>query len=377
MSREVNYLLASSLIERTVLQGIYPVLPVIVASTGANKKEIGLFMAIIYIAIFLGSVCSPRIIKTKFTVNTTAILIASFLAIFICIMGGMTKYEFLLSTTSVVWFIAGIQQNITTTLMSHITLPESAGLNFGKVANTVLIGTVIGGFLTSVMFDTVGQSMTFFIYGAAIVVSRLLVLCIKPINISVNSPIKSEGKFKASKPFLWLAVAVNIGLMLTHIARFCLSLLMKESGQSVASISANFGWGALLALPLPYVYGRLSQTKPNRILLLTLLFAISICMFLLFSFNNSACFLITSFLISIMAYCSKGVTQKIVYKLYPLSSQVNAQSMLATTNWIAAIIGFVWVSIASDFFTLQQVSATGFVLAVLAAAIVYYKLKID
>lgn len=377
MKKATNLLLLSSLIERTVFQGIYPVLPVIVASVGASKKDTGLFMAIIYGAIFLGSVSSPKIFKTKYSIIKTAIVIALMLGVAICLMGSMKQYSFLLLASCLVWFLGGVQQNTTSVMMTYITTPKNAGINFGKLGNTVLIGTVVGGFLTSLLFKVCGQPITFIIYGVAIVLSRFLVLLIKPINAIDNTKSIVQEKFKPSKQFLWLVIAVNIGLMLAHIARFCLSLLMKEHGHSIESISANFGWGALIALPLPYLYGRLSQLKSNRLLLFSLLISIAICMLLLFSFSNSFSFLIISFLISVTAYCSKGVTQKIVYKLYPITQQINAQSNLATTNWIAAIFGFTWVSFASDIFTLQQVSIIGFVLAIIGAFIIFFKLKVD
>lgn len=372
MKREVNLLLISSIIDRTVLQGIYPLLPVLVSNTGVTKKETGIFMTVIYVSIFFGSLITPKMLKLHFSIIRVTIFISVILSLALIAMGFQNTFNMLLLTTSGVWFIAGIQQNLASILMSYISPSTTIGVNFGKLANTTLIGTIAGSFITGSLIKWLGTPLTFSLFAAALLSSKFFIIFLK-----VNSPTKTskeEQNFQIKSPFLWLMLSINIGLMLTHIGRFCLSLTMKDNNIDIDKISRIFGWGALFALPMPYLFGYLSQKVNNKNLLISTLIAISICMLLLYKSDNWYEFVLISFLISVMAYCSTGVSQKLVYELYPLNHQSAAQSTLATSNWIAAISGFFWVAVASDFFTLHQVALIGLGLAIFATIFAFIKL---
>ena len=371
--KAINILLISSIIDRTILQGIYPLLPVLVSNTGATNKQTGIFMTVIYIAIFIGSVLTTKALKFNSSIINVVVLVSILLSISLFLMGIQNSFAVFLVVTSLVWFLAGINQNLTSIIMSYISPAQSVGINFGKLANTILIGTVIGSFLTGSLIKWIGQELTFLIFAIAFFLSKLLLVFIKVTK--PQESIKDKQKFKINSQFIWLMLVLNIGLMLTHIGRFCLSLIMKDKAFNIEEISHIFAWGALFALPLPYIYGVLSQKISNKKLLISNLFAILLCMFLLFIGNNWIEYLLISFLISVMIYCSKGISQKLVYELYPLNQQSAAQSALATSNWIAAIFGFLWVGFSSDIFSLPQISLIGFVLALIAIVLGYIKLK--
>jgi predicted MFS family arabinose efflux permease len=371
--RGVNILLVSSVIDRTILQGIYPLLPILVSNTGATKKETGIFMTVIYLAIFIGSVFTTKALKFNSSIIKVAIAISILLSVSLFLMGIQNNFTFFLIATSAVWLLAGINQNLSSIIMSYISPAESVGINFGKLANTILIGTVVGSFITGSLFKWIGQEYTFLIFAIAFVFSKLLLVFIKITK--PKETIKDKQKFKINSQFVWLMIVLNTGLMLTHIGRFCLSLIMKDNNINIEDISHIFAWGALCALPLPYIYGVLSQKLSNKLLLITNLIAILCCMMLLFVCNNWIEYLLISFLISIMAYCSKGVSQKIVYEYYPLNQQSSAQSALSTSNWIAAIFGFLWVGIATDIFTLHQIPLIGFAIVLISIIIGIAKLQ--
>ena len=368
----VNLLLFSSIIDRTILQGIYPLLPVLVSNTGATKKETGIFMTVIYVAIFIGSVVTTKALKLNSSIIKIAIIVSVLLSITLFLMGVRNNFMFFLIATSVVWFLAGINQNLTSIIMSYISPAQSIGVNFGKLANTVLIGTVVGSFITGSLFNWIGRESTFLIFGVAFLFSKIILVFVKVIK--PEEKIIEEQKFKIKPKFIWLMLVLNIGLMLTFAGKFCLSLIMKDHNINIAEISHVFAWGALLALPLPYIYGVLSQKVSNKMLLMTNLIAILISMFLLFICSNMIEYILIAFFVSIMAYCSKGVSQKLVYEMYPLNQQSAAQSTYATSNWIAAIFGFLSVGFASDILTLPQISLIGFVLAAIAIVIGIIKL---
>jgi hypothetical protein len=70
-----------------------------------------------------------------------------------------------------------------------------------------------------------------------------------------------------------------------------------------------------------------------------------------------------------MTYCSRGVSQKIIYDMYPLNQQAQAQSALTSANWVAAIAGFLILGLTSGTVSLETLSLIGSVVGGVAAIV--------
>lgn len=370
MKKSVFILLLVATVDRIVLQGIYPVLPVLVANLGASKRDTGIFMTVTYISIAAGSILTPRLLKRYPSVNRLSVFISVLSAIALYEMGVQATYWGMLVATSFFWFLSGLQINIYSIIMSYISSAEKVGRNYGLLANTTLVGAVAGGFLIGPLIHAWGNFHAFLAFAVATVASRLLMV-VSDYDV-VYAQHRYIGEFKFT-PRLWiLLVSFNTGIMLSFMGRFNLSLIMKEYNYSLASISNIFAWGSLIVFPLPYVFGVLSQRVPGKRLLIVTLLCVTAGMLILYRATSYPAFICISFLICIMTYCSRGVPQKMVYDMYPLRQQTQAQSILTSSNWIAAILGFVLVSITSDIFSLQQVSLFGFVAGLLSIGLLAF-----
>jgi len=364
MKKSVFILLVVATIDRIILQGIYPVLPVMVANLGVSKKDTGMFMTITYISIALGSMLTARLLKYYSSVNKLSLIISVLTAVALYAMGVQSGYVGLLVATSCYWCLSGIQINIYSVIMSYISTAENIGGNYGLLANTTLTGAVIGSFLIGPVIHTWGNFYAFLFLGILTIAARL-VMMLADYDI-VYAQHKYIGEFKLSKRLWILLISFNTGIMLSFMGRFNLSLIMKEHHYNLNDISYIFAWGSLIVFPLPYLFGLLSQKVSNKLLLIITLLCVTASMAVLYKGVSYPAFLTVSFLICIMTYCSRGVSQKIIYDMYPLKQQTQAQSILSSSNWIAGIFGFLLVSIASDVLSLQQVSLLGFIVGLLS-----------
>jgi MFS family permease len=371
MNRPVLILLLIATIDRIVLQGIYPILPVMIADLGATARDNGLFMAITYIAIASGSYLTPRILSYYKSVSKLSIYLSVCTALSLVAMGWGMSYTGFLVATSFYWFFCGVQINIYSVMMSYISPPEKAGSNFGLLANTTLVGAVIGSFLIGPVIHGMGALVSFVLFGVVTVLTRLLMMRsgFDVVYATHNAPL---DKFKISGKLWLLLIAFNAGIMLSFMGRFNLSLIMKGQQYDIDTISRVFAWGALIVLPLPWLFGVLSQRVSGKLLLAASLLAVTVAMAMLYRSDTYFSFLAISFLICVMTYCSRGVSQKILYDMYPISAQRHAQSVLSSANWVAAILGFVLVSITSGSHTLQQVSLFGFIAGMVAVVLLMF-----
>ncbi len=364
MKRQVPALLFVATIDRIIIQGIYPILPVMIASLGSSKKETGLFMTVTYIAVAAGSLLTPALLRRFPSVSKMSVVISLLSAVALIGMGVFQGFYGLLLATSAYWFLSGIQINVYSIIMSHISPPQSIGPNFGLLANTILVGSVVGSFAIGPLIHHWGGVYAFAFFGIITILSRTALLG-AGFDIAYSG-VKQVSGFHINKKLWVLLITLNVGIMLSFIGRFNLSLIMKDANSNIDDISYIFAWGSALAFPLPYLFGLLAKKVSNKALLFVTLVSVTASMYLLSASHTYTSFLLVSFLICIMTYCSRGVSQKIIYDMYPLNQQTQAQSALTSANWIAAIAGFLIIGITTGMLSLETLSLIGAVIGSIA-----------
>lgn len=361
MRGSVLKLLLVATIDRIILQGIYPVLPLLVAERGADARMNSVFMAVTYLAIALGSWMTPYIMTRFGSVSRMSLLIGMLMAFFLVVMGAGTGYWFFLVGTALYWFLCGVQINVYSIMMSYVSNADDSGRNFGLLANTTLAGAVLGGFMMGPVLHIVGAQWAFGLFGITTAVARLILMSGEFDKVYREFSVLPDN-FRIP-PRVWLLlVALNAGIMLSFTGRFNLSLIMKTAGYQVHEVSNLFALGALLVFPLPYVFGLLSQKIAGKWLLLVTFLSVSGAMYLLATTAGFSYYLGVSVLIGIMTYCSRGVSQKMIYDQFPIGEQKHAQSVLSSSGWVAAILGFLIVTLMASRFSLEQVCIAGVVI---------------
>lgn len=341
-----------------------------IADFGVPPSYNGLFMAFAYISIALGSYLTPKLLSFFSNINKLSFILAILTTVSLWGMGNSSGYiSFLLFTCSY-WFLSGIQINIYSIAMSYISKPNKIGANFGLLANTTLVGAVMGSFMMGPILRELGTQYSFVVFAVVTVVFRLAMLLFD--FDTVNSQHSHKVDFKINNKLWLLLITFNAGIMLSFIGRFNMSLIMKEQLYDIERISFVFAWGALIVFPLPYLFGRMSERISSILLLIVSLLSVVVALGILQLTETYTGFLTASFLICIMTYCSRGVTQKLMHDMYPLSEQKHAQSVLSSANWVAAILGFMTVSATSGIMSLQLLSILGCVIGLLAVIVLLF-----
>ena len=361
MRGPVLKLLLVATIDRIILQGIYPVLPLLIAEKGANARMNSVFMAVTYLAIAMGSWLTPTIMSRFRSVSRLSMVVGLLTAIFLMIMGVSSGYYLFLLGTSLYWFLCGVQINVYSIMMSYVSTEADSGRNFGLLANTTLLGAVLGGFMMGPVLRFAGAVQSFAAFAIVSVLIRF-VLMSGDFDKVYQRFATVPGNFRTSARIWLLLIALNAGIMLSFTGRFNLSLMMRSGGYRVGEVSNLFALGALIVFPLPYLFGLLSQKISGKWLLMLTLLSVTGALFLLATTKGFGYYLSVSVLIGIMTYCSRGVSQKIFYDQFPIEEQKQAQSVLSSAGWVAAILGFLIVTVMAAGWSLEQVSAAGIVI---------------
>jgi len=124
--------------------GLFPLLPVHAAELGATPAQVGVYLAVTYIAITLGNLLtgwlSGRISrKALFVIAGLVGVPALFL------LGQVTVLWQMIVLTSVVWFTGGIGLALVSVFVGLTASEANRGRWFGLIALTNPLGAVIGG----------------------------------------------------------------------------------------------------------------------------------------------------------------------------------------------------------------------------------------
>ncbi|MBE2289422.1 MAG: MFS transporter [Chitinophagaceae bacterium] len=370
MSGPVLRLLLVATIDRIILQGIYPILPLLIAEKGADARMNSVFMAVTYLAIAIGSWLTPAIMSRFRSVSRLSMVVGLLTAVFLLVMGVSSNYYLFLLGTSLYWFLCGVQINVFSIMMSYVSTEADSGKNFGLLANTTLLGAVLGGFMMGPVLQFAGAVQSFTAFAVVSVLVRF-VLMSGEFDKVYQRFATVPGNFRLSARVWLLLIALNAGIMLSFTGRFNLSLMMRSGGFQVSQVSNLFALGALIVFPLPYLFGLLSQKISGKWLLMLTLLSVTGALFLLATTKGFGYYLGVSVLIGIMTYCSRGVSQKIFYDQFPIEEQKHAQSVLSSSGWVAAILGFLIVTVMAAGFSLEQVSVVGIIIGLSAVVVLF------
>jgi len=353
--------------------GLFPLLPLYAAEFGASPSFIGIYLAITYIAISVGSILAgqlsdriPR--KTLFTaagvLGTPSLIL----------LGQAQSMWQVVVLTGLVWFAGGVGLSIANVLTSLHTTSTTRGKAFGLTSLASPLGALIGGIIVGQMVGWQGYPLMF--AALAVVWTMWPVLAIwkiedKPTCVS-GSP-KQQTVSSAHRPgavFLFLLATVLLASMTVSVVRLGLSMSMKASQFSASDVSLANAIGGLVTIPLTLLIGVLSDKMGRkRFLTLGYLVAAGSTMMLINAqqlwqfWVVSALVLVSRSIITSMspAYATDLLRRKALGRALPL---------VGTMNWVSGVIGFAGSGYILDVFGKTSLYGGSTLLAILAVVIV-------
>lgn len=348
--------------------GVFPLLPLYAAEFGAGSAAIGIYMAITYISISIGTMLtswlSERWSRRKTYVTAGVIGVPALI-----LLGQATTLWQVVILTSVIWFAGGIGLALANVYTGLYASKESRGRAFSLVSLASPVGAVIGGMLIGRIVEWQGYPLMFAMLAVVWTlwpVVAFLKLKDDPAAVSVKktsrAAVQTDG---TGNVFTMILLGVLFSALTISVARLGLSLTMKAQHFTPSQISSATAIGGLVTIPVSLGIGTLSdRLGRKRFLMLSYLVAAIGALTLGFSSQLWHFWLASSLLLA--ARSSNGsIASALATDLLAPETLGRSLPWVHTMNWIASVIGF-----AGAGYGIEALGAFGLLLAATTASIV-------
>ena len=334
--------------------GLFPVLPLYAAEFEASQSFIGIYLAITYIAISIGSILAAQL--SELLPRKTLFIAAGLLgAPALFLLGQAQSLWQVVILTALVWFAGGIGLSISNVLTSLHTGSAVRGKAFGMLALASPLGALIGGIVVGQTVKWGGYPLMFSVVTIIWSLWPALALtrvqdkpdCVPPAGIPAQ-PLNSSHR--PGRVFWFLLLTIFLASMTVSVGRMGISLAMKSQQFSASDVSTANAIGGLMTIPVTLLTGLFSdRLGRKRFLMLGYLVAVAGTALLMsarelwqFSVVCSLVLASRSVITSMSpAYATDLVRRRVLGKTLPL---------VGTMNWVSGVIGFIGAGYVLDTF---------------------------
>lgn len=348
--------------------GLFPLLPLYAAEFDASPAFIGIYLAVAYIAISIGSILAGQL--SERLPRKTLFTIAGMLGTPSLILLGQAQSLWqVVVLTALVWFAGGVGLSIANVLTSLHTTSATRGKAFGLTSLASPLGALIGGVTVGQMVGWQGYPLMF--VALALVWTIWPVLAIlkiedKPTCVSAN--LAQQASASAHRPgtvFMLLLLTVLLASMTISVVRLGLSLSMQAGQFSASDVSTANAIGGLVTIPLTLMIGVLSdKLGRKRFLMLGYLVAAGGTVMLIAA-QQLWQFWVVSSLILVARSVITSLSPAYATDLLSRKALGRALPLVGTMNWVSGVIGF-----AGSGYVLDALGATSLYGAAAIAAVI-------
>ena len=353
--------------------GLFPLLPLYAADFGASPSFIGIYLAITYIAISIGSILAGQL--SEHLPRKMLFIAAGLLgtpALFF--LGQARSLWHVVLLTALVWFAGGIGLSISNVLTGLHTTSSTRGKAFGLLALASPLGALIGGLVVGRLVAWSGYPLMFYIL--AIVWTMYPVLAWtkvqdKPTCLpSGKTPQTVSPAHRPRIPYLFLLVTVLLASMTVNVGRLGLSMAMKGQQFSASDVSMANSFSGLITIPITLLIGTISdRLGRKRFLLIGYIVAMGGTLMLIGAQNLWQFWAVSSLVLASRsviasmspAYATDLLSRRALGKALPL---------VGTMNWVSGVIGFAGSGYVLDTFGASNLYGAATIAAVIAILIV-------
>lgn len=348
--RNTKYLIAIFVwVNQTILitgMGLFPILPLYAGTFNANASTIGLFMALVYVAISIGTMASgwlgDRIGNRRTYIAAGLAGVAALLLL--TQARNLIQANFLVG---MVWFTGGIGLSLNTVFVGLLADKEHRGKAFGLISLTPAFGAIVGSLTVGKLVQYGGYGSAF-LFLAVVWVSWPLIAFLWVPEISSNSTKKASDKPAAqdiavsseTNMFPRLLVAALLSAIAISIGRMGLSMDMKAQGFTAMDVSSANIVAGIVTLPLAWSIGSLSD-RFGRKRMLVISYGMVIAGVLLLSHSASmAGYMISSAMLVAAYSIGSSLANAYATDILPADKLGQRMPWVNTTKWVAGVIGF-------------------------------------
>jgi MFS family permease len=342
MKKQIASLFICNLAILFVGFGVFPLLPVYASGFGATPSMIGVYLALTYIAISLGTLL-PGWLSGRISQKAVFVTAGSLGVPALILLGHAAELWQVVVLTSMVWFTGGIGIAQVSVFTSRLADKGQRGKWFSMIALTTPLGAVIGGAAVAWLVETQGYRVMFtalgLVYGLWPLVGLLVV---KGTPALGAGPSKSRNTLQArpGRSFTLLLLSVLMVAMTISISRLGLSLSMKAGMFSPGAIAGTNIVGGLVTIPLVLGFGLLSDRVGRKLLLAFGCLLAALSAVLLVSASQLWHFWVVSAAVLTARSLSGSLASALATDILAPDVLGKALPRLTSMNWVAGVLGF-------------------------------------
>lgn len=341
MNRQLIYLFLSSLSILCVGFGLFPLLPIYAAKFGATPTMIGVYLALTYVSITVGSMLagwlSGRVPRRLVLVlaGSTGVLALAFL-------GQAESLWQVIFLTGTVWFTGGIGLANIDVLTGLNTDSTNRGKWFSRIALTNPLGAIVGSLVVGQLVESKGYPEMFAVMAAEYAVWPVIALLLheRAVQADKKSQPTRPTSANPSRMFHFLLLSLLLSAMTVSVNRLGLSLTMKEMDYSASAISGANVIGGLATIPVVLWFGKLSDRLGRKLFLLSGYLLAAFSGLTLILAGQAWHFWLVAAATLVARSISASLASAMATDILPPAALGRSLPWVSTVSWIAGVIGF-------------------------------------
>ena len=257
--------------------------------------------------------------------------------------GRVTNLVGLTAATAGMWFLGGINLVLINIIAGLSAGKGERGRVFGVLALASPLGALVGGLASGPIVDQWDFRGLFSMIALTLVFLPAVALLVKDTagGQAKNEPVPDVNSRSSLGTAFTLLFTASLAMMIANfVGLMGRSLLMTEQRFSAAAISSTGAIGALVTLPLPYLFGALSDRFNRRILLASGYLVAAVSLALLGISSSLWQFWIASSLGSIQIAMQTSVGPALVADIVSRDRLGGGMAGFNATTWLGGVIGF-------------------------------------
>lgn len=320
---------------------LFPILPLYASKYGATPSQVGIYLAITYIAITLGSLTAGWLngrISGRIIMLTAGGLGAP--AVFL--LGQASTLWQVMALTAVIWFTGGVGLSSISMFAAASAEANERGKWFGLISLTNPLGAILGSMAVGYLVERYDYGVMHAWLAVEYALWPMMALLIKG-KLTVEKPAaNSSGSVAASsgKPIFLLMSAALLAAFTVSVARMGLSMEMKAQYLSAGEISNANVIGGLVTIPIILSMGMLSDRLGRRLFLIVGMMVSASSAALLGAANQLWQFWMISAAILAARSINPSLASALAVDILAPGALNKGLARLNAVTWIAGIIGF-------------------------------------
>lgn len=374
--KQITMLFLTSLMPWIVGNAVMALVPIYARQLGADDAATGLYLAISFAALAVGSLGSGWLSR-RFQRRKAFIVGAALLSVpMALLMSQAQTLVALTAATSILWLFFGIATTMVNILTGLSASAQRRGLIFGIVGASAALGRTLGGLIAGPIVDR-WDFPTLLVFTAGIYAAMLVVALLleekqpaaAPAAIKPATASGIRARASADSVIPLLLIASTFTFFVSYLVVMTRPLAMQTHGFSASAISTVVAISGLVNLPLPFIMGWWSDRAGRRVALMVTYALPTLGAILLIPANLFWHFALAQALISV-ANISLPIGSALITDLVEPGRLSVTLARWSASMWIGAVAGFVGGGIVTQAFGLSMSFVVGAVMAALSVLLV-------